>query len=378
MVSALPSSLPHGRVPASKRNSSNTQIKGKEDLAQWDKYFKYNEIYTNPENNYKYNTYFQPPFYTNDNPLIFVCHHGAGSSGLTFALLSEAITKKFEDKNKRMVQEEDSQELPGIFSFDLRGHARTESLNQPETDFSMDSFSKDFAFILTELVKKHNYINPSIFLVGHSLGGSVLTNVLVKDYIKDEKIVNSIKGLTMLDIVEEVAIQSLHAMVSYLDKTPKHFDTIEDCIKWHMKVGLVNNLKSAQVSIPALFKYNEEKHHYEWIAKLYNTQPYWNEWFDKLSFNFTSIKSSIAKLLILSGHDNLDKYLMIGQMQGKYQLIVFQSSVLNLETGEHQRCGHFVQEDCPEKVAISLLDFIERNDVSRNEKKINIKWGKLR
>ena len=41
---------------------------------------------------------------------------------------------------------------------------------------------------------------------------------------------------------------------------------------------------------------------------------------------------------------------MIGQMQGKYQLQVFPEA------------GHFVQEDCAEKTARALADFVRRND----------------
>ena len=41
---------------------------------------------------------------------------------------------------------------------------------------------------------------------------------------------------------------------------------------------------------------------------------------------------------------------MIGQMQGKYQLQVFPES------------GHFVQEDCAEKTAAAVADFVKRND----------------
>lgn len=41
---------------------------------------------------------------------------------------------------------------------------------------------------------------------------------------------------------------------------------------------------------------------------------------------------------------------MIGQMQGKYQLVVFPDA------------GHFIQEDLPGKTAGVLVDFWRRND----------------
>ena len=55
-------------------------------------------------------------------------------------------------------------------------------------------------------------------------------------------------------------------------------------------------------------------------------------------------------MLLLAGTDRLDKELMIGQMQGKYQLQVFPDA------------GHFIQEDLPAKTAGVLVDFWRRNE----------------
>ena len=43
-------------------------------------------------------------------------------------------------------------------------------------------------------------------------------------------------------------------------------------------------------------------------------------WFTCLSRNFLAART--ARLLVLAGTDRLDKELMIGQMQGKFQLVV--------------------------------------------------------
>jgi protein phosphatase methylesterase 1 len=59
-----------------------------------------------------------------------------------------------------------------------------------------------------------------------------------------------------------------------------------------------------------------------------------------------------AKLLLLAGTDRLDKELMIGQMQGKFQLQVFPAA------------GHFLHEDLPEKTAEVVVEFVKRNDRS--------------
>ena len=57
-------------------------------------------------------------------------------------------------------------------------------------------------------------------------------------------------------------------------------------------------------------------------------------------------------MLLLAGTDRLDKELMIGQMQGKFQLQVLPDA------------GHFVHEDQAEKSAMIIADFYRRNDRS--------------
>lgn len=83
--------------------------------------------------------------------------------------------------------------------------------------------------------------------------------------------------------------------------------------------------------------------------------------FCKIDLSHSFVGLPVSKLLILAGNENLDKELIVGQMQGKYQLVVFQDS------------GHFIQEDSPIKTAITLIDFWKRND-SRNVV-IKTNWG---
>lgn len=46
----------------------------------------------------------------------------------------------------------------------------------------------------------------------------------------------------------------------------------------------------------------------------------YTEWFTGLSKSFLSART--ARLLVLAGTDRLDQELMIGQMQGKFQLVI--------------------------------------------------------
>jgi protein phosphatase methylesterase 1 len=80
---------------------------------------------------------------------------------------------------------------------------------------------------------------------------------------------------------------------------------------------------------------------------LTQTEKHWKDWFKGLSSLYLSI--SVPKLLLLAGVDRLDKELMVGQMQGKFQM-----QVLPL-------CGHAVHEDSPESVCDALSNFLIRH-----------------
>ena len=59
---------------------------------------------------------------------------------------------------------------------------------------------------------------------------------------------------------------------------------------------------------------------WKWRTPLHLSQPYWEDWYQGLSDLFTSVKA--PKVLVLAGTDRLDKSLTIGQMQGKFQLVL--------------------------------------------------------
>ena len=118
----------------------------------------------------------------------------------------------------------------------------------------------------------------------------------------------------------------------------------------------IRNTTSARISVPSLLyldtllaSSNATKQ-WTWRTDLAATQPYWQGWFTGLSKKFLDAKG--GKLLLLAGTDRLDKELMIGQMQGKYQLQVFPEA------------GHFIHEDQAEKTAMVVADFYRRNDRS--------------
>ena len=86
---------------------------------------------------------------------------------------------------------------------------------------------------------------------------------------------------------------------------------------------------------------------YVWRIDLTKTEKFWATWFKGLSSMLLSVPA--PKLLLLAGVDRLDRELMVGQMQGKFQMQVL------------PQCGHAVHEDSPENVADAISGFMLRN-----------------
>jgi len=137
---------------------------------------------------------------------MFVMHHGAGSSGLSFATCADEIRKI----------------LPkaGFLSIDARGHGRTvmvskaeklqdssspstataqaEATGQVELDLSLETLSRDLVYVIRQTQAKLGWEKlPDIVLVGHSLGGAVITDVAKKGELG-----STVLAYAVLDVVE--------------------------------------------------------------------------------------------------------------------------------------------------------------------------------
>ncbi|CAI4966983.1 ANM_HP_G0075600.mRNA.1.CDS.1 [Saccharomyces cerevisiae] len=335
-----------------KTGSTTDRISSKEksSLPTWSDFFDNKELVSLPDRDLDVNTYYTLPTSLLSNTTsipIFIFHHGAGSSGLSFANLAKELNTKLEGRC-------------GCFAFDARGHAETKFKKaDAPICFDRDSFIKDFVSLLNYWFKSKISQEPlqkvSVILIGHSLGGSICTFAYPKLSTELQK---KILGITMLDIVEEAAITALNKVEHFLQNTPNVFESINDAVDWHVQHALSRLRSSAEIAIPALFAPLKSGKVVR-ITNLKTFSPFWDTWFTDLSHSFVGLP--VSKLLILAGNENLDKELIVGQMQGKYQLVVFQDS------------GHFIQEDSPIKTAITLIDFWKRND-SRNVV-IKTNWG---
>ena len=304
---------------------------------------------------------------------LFVMHHGAGSSGLSFAVVGAEIRKR----------------LPtaGILSLDARGHGSTTVPSSPETlNLSLKTLADDLlsAIRLTQREMRWAAL-PPIVLVGHSLGGAVVTELASRGALG-----NALLAYAVLDVVEGSAIDALKSMHTYLSTRPTGFATVESAVDWHVRSRTIRNPISARTSVPALLSLHAageggetqaaaaaaDPRPWKWRTDLGATQPFWENWFVGLSKKFLEARG--GKLLLLAGTDRLDTELTIGQMQGMrvhpIGATVRGSEMLELTAprlplGKYAlqvfpEAGHFIHEDLPEKTAISLVDFYRRNDRS--------------
>ncbi|EGO24925.1 hypothetical protein SERLADRAFT_370151 [Serpula lacrymans var. lacrymans S7.9] len=284
-----------------------------------------------PSANLDIRVYHTPPKLASGT--LMVCHHGAGYSGLTFACFAKEVS----DMTKGEL---------GILSLDARRHGKTTS-TAPDEDLSIDVLTADLLGLLRTLYPDPASA-PTFLLLGHSMGGSVV----VRTCPMLLELKYKVAGVAVLDVVEGSAVEALPHMHSLLNSRPDGFDSLEEAVEWHVNTNLIRNPNSARVSIPAVFVPSSSDSSlvpaYQWRTPLRSTASYWSSWFTGLSNKFLAAKA--ARILILAGTDRLDKELMIGQMQGKFQMEVLAN------------VGHMLHEDDPTRLAEILVEFWKRND----------------
>ncbi|KAJ2781852.1 Protein phosphatase methylesterase 1 [Coemansia javaensis] len=256
---------------------------------------------------------------------IFVLHHGAGHSGLAFGLLARHLCSVVEGAT--------------VAAPDARGHGATAA----EGDLTLDRMVDDLVAVFNAVFPGNNNGSGSsssardVVLVGHSMGGAVVAHACRR--------IPRVLGLVLIDIVEGSAMDSLHAIPSFIAARPQTFASVGSAIRWHIDAGEIQNAESARLSVPSLIVPRDGG--WAWRTALLPTEPFWRSWYQGLSQTFAAAPA--ARLLILAGTDRLDKELLIAQMQGRFQLELLPAA------------GHTIQEDLPERVGDILAAFWGRN-----------------
>lgn len=69
-------------------------------------------------------------------------------------------------------------------------------------------------------------------------------------HIAHKRLIPSLVGVTVIDVVEGTALDALASMQSFLRSRPTHFKSIQQAIEWSVRSGQIRNLDSARVSMP--------------------------------------------------------------------------------------------------------------------------------
>ncbi|KAJ1496157.1 Alpha/Beta hydrolase protein, partial [Baffinella frigidus] len=167
-----------------------------------------------------------------------------------------------------------------------------------------------------------------VVLVGHSMGGSVA----VRSVTVLEEAGFVVRALVVLDTSEGTAVAAFGRSMAGLRLRPKSFPCVADAVTWALDSKLLHSRESAELSIPCMVV-EDGSGGVKWRADVEGSAPHWEGWFKGMSSAFLAVPSRIPKLLVLSSRDNLDTTLVVGQMQGGFQLEVLQG-------------GHAIHEVC--------------------------------
>jgi protein phosphatase methylesterase 1 len=153
---------------------------------------------------------------------LFVTHHGAGSSGLSFACFATELRKAIP--------------TAGLLSIDARGHGGTTiAKSAPEDDdqadaidLSLMTLSADLAYVVQSTQAKMSWSTlPDVILIGHSLGGAVVVDLANKALLG-----SAVLGYAVIDVVEGSAMEALAYMETYLSNRPSSFPSLASAIEW--------------------------------------------------------------------------------------------------------------------------------------------------
>ena len=138
------------------------------DPVSWTTYFRENiKVPSTTDSSITFNVYYSPP--STPTAPVFVFHHGAGSSGLSFALVAAHLTTAISC---------------GVIAFDVRYHGLTVVNDRSGWNLSLETLAQDQVDVVHGVSKHSDWESrsegwPDIILVGHRLSSIPRENLII-------------------------------------------------------------------------------------------------------------------------------------------------------------------------------------------------------
>ena len=284
---------------------------------------------------------------------IVLCVHGCPCTALSWAPAARALARRLGPSRV-------------VAAVDLRGHGETRCANDSALD--ADTLAADLVAVAAALRRRfelkkigdangHERKRPNVFLVGHSAGGAAAARAASSSFVDDGA---TFAGVAMVDATEGAGLAAIPRMEANLAAgvRPESFASERDAVAWALRAGITRNVDAARVSVPSQLARSRlgdddasegpssSASVFAWRTSLAATRPHWRGWFEGVSRAF--LAAPCPKLLVLAGVDRLDDELVVAQMSGKFQTVLFPDA------------GHAVHEDEPERVADAVAAFVRR------------------
>ncbi|KEG13461.1 protein phosphatase methylesterase 1 [Trypanosoma grayi] len=273
-------------------------------------------------------------------PPVLFCVHGAGMSSSNYFVLATHLVQQHHEAGGVEAEADGWPGIVRVVTYDMRCHGDS-TYSGGEGNLTLQVLVDDFRGVLTAVKTTLFADTPRFYVIGHSLGGSIVVNTLIK--AKD--LMAMVAGVVLLDVVEGTAKVSLQYMDKFLQDRPLQFADVAEATQWFLQRGGMRSPAAAAVTVPPLLK--RVDNHYEWKSDLAAMASVWAEWFNGLDDAFVKLPG--PKILCLANAERLDVALTVAQMQGKFQFEVLGNG-----------CGHYVMDDQPSVLAAKLRRFIRR------------------
>lgn len=184
--------------------------------------------------------YLSPP---NGSGPLFVTHHGAGCSGLSFAAFAAEVRKILPSA--------------GVLSPDARGHGGTVVHSKTQLSGSESDSMLDFGLqvLSNDLLETIRLVReamewktlPNLILVGHSLGGAVITDLASGGELGDKvlayAVLDVVEGTALIvelgryetmaiDVLLGSAMDALQHFQTHISSRPSSFKSIDAAVEW--------------------------------------------------------------------------------------------------------------------------------------------------